>query len=171
VIKVVRSFDKCIWWFLPCRRWKDLRRCFSWRPRDATPSRHSCRHPRFRLPASTDTWNKTMANLLMKRLLRFAYFPMFVSETVSDSDTWQSLLYLPWPPWAAWQKIKKYPICAVPPKVTKASTVLTVTCIDVYGRVSLSLSLALSCQNFVNVNTALSSLTNIELGWIDKLTM
>ncbi len=25
----------------------------------------------------------------------------FVSETVSDSDTQQSLLYLPWPPWVA----------------------------------------------------------------------
>ncbi len=41
----------------------------------------------------------------------------FVSKTVSDSNTRQSLLYLPWPPWAA-QHIH---IHVMPPKVVKAS--------------------------------------------------
>jgi hypothetical protein len=33
----------------------------------------------------------------------------FVSETACDSDTQHSLLYLPWPPWAAQHKIEMIP--------------------------------------------------------------
>ncbi len=33
------------------------------------------------------------------------------SKTIGDSDTWQSLLYLPWPPWAMRQEIE--PILSV----------------------------------------------------------
>ncbi len=48
---------------------------------------------------------------------------------------WQSLLYLPWPPWVARQKNRNDPISVVPPKVAKASTIVTVVC---HCHVSLS---------------------------------
>jgi hypothetical protein len=52
----------------------------------------------------------------------------FISETASESDTRQSLLYLPWPPWATRQKNRNDPICGAPPKVAKASKEGDVTC-------------------------------------------
>ncbi len=52
----------------------------------------------------------------------------FVSKTVTDSDTQQSLLYLPWPHWAVQNKIEMILFCVALPKVAKASIIVTVEC-------------------------------------------
>ncbi len=66
-------------------------------------------------------------------------------ETIGDSNTWQlhdsqyctCLGHL-----VRHDKNRNDPICATPAKVAKASTIVTVTCIDVYNGMLLSLVLS-----------------------------